>query len=119
MKTINLIVVRHGKTYFNRYNKLQGWGNSPLTEAGIADAQRVGETLANVSFKAAYSSDTTRAMDTAKYILAANKVSGDVTLTTSWHFREEFYGSFERSNMDVAWTAAGGTSWFDDVCANR
>lgn len=23
MKTINLIVVRHGKTYFNRYNKLQ------------------------------------------------------------------------------------------------
>ena len=55
MKTINLIVVRHGKTYFNRYNKLQGWGNSPLTEAGIADAQRVGETLANVSFKAAYS----------------------------------------------------------------
>lgn len=107
MKTINLIVVRHGKTYFNRYNKLQGWGNSPLTEAGIADAQRVGETLANVSFKAAYSSDTTRAMDTSKYILAANKVSGDVTLTTSWHFREEFYGSFEGSNMDVAWTAAG------------
>lgn len=106
MKTINLIVVRHGKTYFNRYNKLQGWGNSPLTEAGIADAQRVGDALADVSFKAAFSSDTTRAMDTAKYILAANKVSGNVTLTTSWHFREEFYGSFEGSNMDVAWTAA-------------
>ena len=70
MKTLNLTVVRHGKTYFNRYNKLQGWGNSPLTDEGIADAHQAGERLADVPFKVAYSSDTTRAMDTANIILS-------------------------------------------------
>lgn len=67
MKTLNLTVVRHGKTYFNRYNKLQGWGNSPLTDEGIADAHQAGERLADVPFKAAYSSDTTRAMGYSKH----------------------------------------------------
>lgn len=109
MTPLNLTVVRHGKTYFNRYNKLQGWGNSPLTDEGIADAHQAGERLADVPFKAAYSSDTTRAMDTANIILAANQTATDISLQTAWNFREEFYGSYEGSNMDVAWTNAGAT----------
>ena len=107
MKTLHLYVVRHGKTYFNRYNKLQGWGNSPLVESGIKDAYQAGHKLSQVHFKAAYSSDTTRAMDTAKIILDENKNSRDISLITDAKFREEFYGSFEGSNMDVAWTSAG------------
>lgn len=107
MKTLHLYVVRHGKTYFNRYNKLQGWGNSPLVESGIQDAYQAGHKLSQVHFKAAYSSDTTRAMDTAKIILDENKNSRDISLITDAKFREEFYGSFEGSNMDVAWTSAG------------
>lgn len=107
MKTLHLYVVRHGKTYFNRYNKLQGWGNSPLVESGIKDAYQAGHKLSQVHFKAAYSSDTTRAMDTAKIILDENKNSRDISLITDAKFREEFYGSFEGANMDVAWTSAG------------
>ena len=32
MTKLNIYLVRHGQTYYNIYNKLQGWSNSPLTE---------------------------------------------------------------------------------------
>jgi probable phosphoglycerate mutase len=106
MKNLNVYVVRHGQTYFNRYNKLQGWSNSPLTESGLNDARVAGKKLADIPFKAAYSSDTTRAQDTAKVILSLNRTS-EVPLMAIMNFREEFYGSYEGSNMDVAWLNAG------------
>ncbi len=40
MKTITAYFVRHGQTMMNRYNKVQGWIDSPLTKKGIADANR-------------------------------------------------------------------------------
>ncbi|MFC2746442.1 MAG: histidine phosphatase family protein, partial [Parascardovia denticolens] len=61
---LHMYIVRHGQTYFNRYNRLQGWSNSPLTQAGIADAHKAGEKLAQVVFSAAFCSDTTRAEQT-------------------------------------------------------
>jgi probable phosphoglycerate mutase len=105
--SIHLYVVRHGQTYFNRYNKLQGWSNSPLTEAGVLDAHRSGSKLADVHFAAAYSSDTTRAMTTAEIILEENHSDVVPELTPLMNFREEFYGSYEGSNMDIAWLNAG------------
>ncbi|WP_373747636.1 histidine phosphatase family protein, partial [Weissella soli] len=53
---LNLYLIRHGQTYYNRYNKLQGWSNAPLTDQGRADAVSVGKRLADIEFKAAYSS---------------------------------------------------------------
>ena len=54
MKTLHLYVVRHRKTYFNRYNKLQGWGNSPLVESGIKDAYQAGHKLSQVQIGRAH-----------------------------------------------------------------
>ncbi|RXI79049.1 histidine phosphatase family protein [Levilactobacillus suantsaii] len=102
---ITLYVVRHGQTYFNIYNKLQGWSNSPLTEAGIADAKQAGQTLRDVPFAAAYCSDTTRAEQTAQTIIAANQSTPK--LTTTPFFREEFYGYYEGNDMAQAWYVAG------------
>ena len=31
-RKLNLYIVRQGETYLNRYSKLQGWSDSPLTE---------------------------------------------------------------------------------------
>lgn len=104
---ITFYLVRHGQTYFNRYNKLQGWGNSPLTENGLADAKQTGEKLSDIHFSAAYSSDTTRAIDTAQIILNENTSDCQPKLISLLNFREQFYGSFEGSNMDVAWLDAG------------
>ncbi|PTM21199.1 histidine phosphatase family protein [Lactobacillus sp. PFC-70] len=117
-KQITLYVVRHGQTYFNIYNKLQGWSNSPLTEAGIADAQQAGDRLKTVPFAAAYCSDTTRAEQTARTILAANQSTPTPKLTTSPFFREEFYGYYEGTDMAQAWYLAGaphGVPTFKDI----
>lgn len=120
MTKLNLYVVRHGQTYFNIYNKLQGWSNSPLTQKGIDGAKATGERLADVHFDAAYCSDTTRAMDTAKIILSKNKVSDVKEPTTAMNFREEFYGYFEGNDMAQAWYLAGaphGLPTFKDIVA--
>lgn len=33
-----IYVVRHGRTYLNKYQRLQGWSDAPLTEEGIEGA---------------------------------------------------------------------------------
>ncbi|OZG60227.1 fructose 2,6-bisphosphatase [Bifidobacterium lemurum] len=106
---LHLHLVRHGQTYFNRYNRLQGWSNSPLTEAGLADAVTAGEKLKGIDFAAAYCSDTTRAQMTAERILDINEAAGHArpTLVADMHFREQCYGYYEGQDMAMAWYAAG------------
>ena len=67
MKTIYL--VRHGQTIINKYDKIQGWCDTPLTDKGIADAKHAGEVLKNIPFDIALSSDLGRAVDTCDYII--------------------------------------------------
>lgn len=107
---LHMYLVRHGQTLFNRYNKLQGWSNSPLTESGLADADKAGERLKPVRFAAAYCSDTTRAQITAERILDINEQAGNPRpdLVCDMHFREQCYGYFEGTDMSQAWYAAGG-----------
>ena len=52
---VTAYLVRHGQTYMNLYNKVQGWIDSPLTSKGIQDAQDAGERLSKISFDAAFS----------------------------------------------------------------
>lgn len=101
-------LVRHGQTYFNRYNRLQGWCDSPLTQSGLDDAVKAAKKLENISLKAAYCSDTMRALRTARTILRLNKAQGTVKdVIADKGFREQFYGYFEGVDMNKAWYAAG------------
>lgn len=118
---LHLHLVRHGQTYFNRYNRLQGWSNSPLTQAGIDDAVSAGEKLRSVRLAAAYCSDTTRAQQTAERILEINEAEGSVSTPISApYFREQFYGYFEGQDMAMAWYAAGaphGAKTYNEIVA--
>lgn len=106
---LHIYAVRHGQTYFNRYNRLQGWSNAPLTAQGITDADEVGKRLSQINFRAAYSSDTDRAQVTAQRILKLNIASQPrPELKAIMNFREQFYGYFEGQDMGSAWLAAGG-----------
>lgn len=107
-KTLTLHLVRHGETYFNRYNKLQGWSNSPLTPRGLAQAVEVGTQLTYTHYAAAYSSDTTRAEQTARIILSHNAAGAPAQPRTSPRLRENFFGSFEGTDAAWAWFQAGG-----------
>lgn len=52
MKGITVYLVRHGQTWFNHFNKMQGWCDSPLTIMGLK------MVLKRVSFYATWPSHT-------------------------------------------------------------
>lgn len=117
---LHLHLVRHGQTFFNRYNRLQGWSNSPLTDAGLADADKAAAKLRDIEFAAAYCSDTTRAQITIQRILDVNEEAGHArpAVTCDMHFREQFYGYYEGQDMNTAWWAAGaphGAKTYTDI----
>ncbi len=72
-----LWLIRHGQSETNAKNDIVGQtGDSPLTEKGRLQAQMLGERLAykdKVSFDRVYSSDYTRAHDTAKIATGNNQ----------------------------------------------
>ncbi|KRL10775.1 Phosphoglycerate mutase family protein [Schleiferilactobacillus perolens DSM 12744] len=106
MKTVNVYMIRHGQTFFNRYNRMQGWSDSPLTPEGIAGAHKVGERLAHMTFTHAYSSDTTRASNTMQIILSHN-MNTTVPYKMTPLFREQFYGYFEGADSAQTWYMIG------------
>lgn len=65
-----LYLIRHGETYFNKWHKIQGWCDSPLTLQGKEQAQRVGTYFKRkkIKFVAAYCSTAERTSDTLELI---------------------------------------------------
>lgn len=119
---LSLHFIRHGETYFNLYDRVQGWGDSPLTERGIADAIRSGQGLKKKKFDAIYTSDLTRTVETAKLILQANEISNPKQeIIALPEFREVFFGSFEGGlNYDAFMAVADylGYDTKEDLLAN-
>ncbi|AVK64637.1 histidine phosphatase family protein [Lactobacillus sp. CBA3606] len=106
MSQFSIYLVRHGQTYFNVFNRMQGWSDSPLTERGQAMATQVGQALAPVNFAHYYASDSKRAIDTANLIMAAAPTK-QPTVTTLANFREVFYGYFEGDDSSRTWSLVG------------
>lgn len=106
MATFSVYMIRHGQTYFNKYRRMQGWCDSPLTTVGEQDAVNAGKMLNGIHFDAAYASDMTRAVRTAELLLPA---SGNSALTVQplAAFREAFYGYFEGDDTSQTWFEVG------------
>ncbi len=86
-----LLLIRHGETAWNRERRMQGHIDIPLSEAGLRQAQALGQALAAERPDAIYSSDLGRARTTAQPIAEAHKMS----LMLSASLRERCYGAFE------------------------
>ena len=63
---MRVYVVRHGESMNNLKKLWTGWNDVELSEKGREDAKRAGEIIKGVSFDKIYSSDLSRAMDTAR-----------------------------------------------------
>ncbi|CAH1853948.1 histidine phosphatase family protein [Convivina intestini] len=105
---ITIYMVRHGETYFNLTRRFQGHSDAPLTTKGIQDAHQAGQRLAKVAFDGAYSSDLTRAIHTARFILAENQTQSPKEPVQLPDFREENFGSFEGIDSQVTVTYLNG-----------
>ncbi len=72
---MEIYIVRHGETMWNREKRLQGHKDIMLNESGIEAAKRTGDALKDVHFDKIYSSPLTRAYDTAMYIKGDRDIS--------------------------------------------
>ena len=71
---MQIYFIRHGRTQYNLEHRFQGGrADSPLVASGIDGAKAAGDYLSTTQFSAVYSSPQQRALDTAKYIVAANQ----------------------------------------------
>lgn len=94
-----LCIVRHGETPWNVERRLQGHLDVPLNDLGWAQAHAAGAWLKQQEgFTALYSSDLTRAWQTAQCIGEAV----GLTPQAAPGFRERRYGVFEGLTYDQA-----------------
>jgi hypothetical protein len=72
---MNLLLVRHGETTWNREGRYQGRTDVPLSEAGLAQAHALGARLAGLPIAIAIASPLERTRRTAEAILGDRPVS--------------------------------------------
>jgi len=87
-----MCVVRHGETAWNAEHRVQGQLDVPLNAIGQAQARAAAKVLSQEKFDAIYSSDLSRARQTAAP--AAELLSMQVAIDPA--LRERHYGIFER-----------------------
>ncbi|HLX79064.1 MAG TPA: histidine phosphatase family protein [Burkholderiales bacterium] len=90
--TTRLCIVRHGETAWNAEHRVQGQLDVPLNAIGQAQALAASKVLSREKFDAIYSSDLSRARQTARP--TANLLSLEILLEKD--LRERHYGIFER-----------------------
>ena len=90
--TTRFCVVRHGETAWNAEHRVQGQLDVPLNERGLTQARAASKVLGREKFDAIYSSDLSRARQTAQPVL--DFLSLKIILETE--LRERHYGIFER-----------------------
>lgn len=74
MNMLNLYIVRHGKTLFNKKHLIQGVCDSPLVAEGVEQAQQLQESLQSVPFVSCYVSPLNRAVQTADIITEGRNI---------------------------------------------
>ena len=93
---LKIYIIRHGQTVSNVKEIVQGWSDSHLTEQGIYQARCTAIGLKDVPFSACYSGDLIRQKETARIILEENASSSDLPIISDPHFREMYYGNYEK-----------------------
>ena len=86
-----VLIARHGQTVSNREGRFCGHSETPLTERGVAQARALAVRLAATRIDAVYTSDFSRAIDTAAIVLEGRGLTPSVDPA----LRELHYGEWE------------------------
>ena len=88
---MEILLIRHGETAWNRVRRMQGHVDTPLNEEGLRQARALGRALASEKPEAIYSSDLQRARMTAQPVADAHQME----IVLDAELRERCYGAFE------------------------
>ena len=92
---MNLYVVRHGETIWNKERKVQGITDIPLTENGIKEAKELQDLVKSLNIDVVISSPLKRARETAKILIDAS-----LPINTDDRIKERDWGLNEGANID-------------------
>ncbi|WP_462410295.1 histidine phosphatase family protein [Neobacillus sp. Marseille-QA0830] len=93
---LTIYITRHGETQWNKEGRLQGWGDSELTEKGLENAIRLGERLSATPIDVIYTSPSGRAVQTSKLV----RGDRDIPIAYEHDFKEINLGDWEGKQQD-------------------
>lgn len=103
---VRIVLARHGETEWSALGRHTGRTDIPLTDAGRAQARRLGRALEGRAFTRVLASPLSRAAETARLAGFADRVTFDDDL------REWDYGAYEgRTRVEIAHDEPGWTVW--------
>lgn len=70
---MEIYFIRHGETLWNTLKIFQGSSDSPLTELGISQAEKLAERLKDIEFTEFYSSPMGRTIQTSRIVMGDRK----------------------------------------------
>jgi len=111
---MKLLLIRHGETDWNLAKRYQSYSDVPLNQNGIGQAQSLAKRLVQENIDAIYSSDLSRATETANYIAQEYEPTLTVNCDPCW--RELSFGKWEELNheeIQAQWQA-GVNAWYAD-----
>lgn len=85
-----VLAIRHGETAWNVGNRIQGQLDVPLNDVGRWQARRLGAALADEDIAVVYTSDLTRACETAEAV-----AGGTRRLVPDTGLRERHFGTLQ------------------------
>jgi len=96
-----LVLVRHGKSEWNKQNRFTGWVDVELAEEGIEEAKIAGKRLkdAGLVFDVCFSSFLKRAIKTG-FIILEELDQLYIDHLKDWRFNERHYGALTGLNKD-------------------
>ena len=94
--TVQVWLVRHGETLWNRERRFQGHQDIPLSDKGRDEARLCAERLKTQHFDALFSSDLGRASETASIAFEGHGLS----ITHDQRFRERHMGVLQGHTRD-------------------
>jgi 2,3-bisphosphoglycerate-dependent phosphoglycerate mutase len=99
MKNIKIVLLRHGESFWNKENRFTGWTDVDLSEKGINEAKKSGQTLKKegYAFDIAYTSVLKRAIRTLWITLDEMDLMW-IPVERSWRLNEKHYGALQGLN---------------------
>ncbi len=98
MKTIKLVLLRHGESVYNKANRFTGWTDVDLSARGREEAKKAGLLLQKegFTFDQALCSVLKRAIETLEIVL--RQMGLNIPIKHSWRLNERHYGALQGLN---------------------